>query len=83
MGDSLEWRDVTYKETFEEETRVLSRRRESDPNCKVEDLEGTLKHLYIMEGADTEGRGSLQDTIISARIAAYESFIARWKAESA
>jgi hypothetical protein len=47
----------------------------------VEDLEGTLKHLYIMEGSDGEGRGCVQDIVMSARIAAYEAFISGWKAE--
>jgi hypothetical protein len=36
-----------------------------------------------MDGADWGGRGSLQDIILSARIAAYERFIAQWKAETA
>jgi len=82
MANSLEWQDVTYNETFEEEIRGLTRRRQTDLHCKVEDLEGILNALYIMDGADQGGRGSLQDTILSARIAAYEHFIAQWKAET-
>jgi hypothetical protein len=82
MSNSVEWRDITYKETFEEETRGLTRRRQTDSRCKVEDLEGILNSLYIMDGADWVGRGSLQDTVLSARIAAYERFIAQWKAEN-
>jgi len=82
MGNSAEWRDITYNETFDEEIRGLTRRRESDSTCKVEDIEAILKSLYILDGADHIGRGSLQDTIISARIAAYEHFIAQWKAET-
>ena len=82
MGASEEWRDIKYRETFEEETRGLERRRQSDPNCRIEDLEGTLKHLYIMDGADWGGRGDVQDTIMAAVIAAHESFISRWKAEN-
>jgi len=82
MSESDSWRELKYKETFEEETRGLSRRRQADPNCKVEDLEGILKNLYILDGADQDGRGSLQDIIIAARIAAYEHFIADWKASN-
>jgi hypothetical protein len=82
MGVSEEWRDVRYKETFEEETRGLIRRRQSDPGCKIEDLQGILKALYIMDGADQGGRGNVQDTIMAATIAAYERFISEWKAES-
>lgn len=81
MGVSEEWRNIKYRETFEEETRGLTRRRQADPGCKIEDLEGILKNLYIMDGADQGGRGPLQDTIMAATIAAYERFIADWKAE--
>jgi hypothetical protein len=78
---SIEWRDAKYEEVFEQESRGLQRRREADPRCTVEDLEGVLQHLYIMDGADWYGRGDVQDTIMAATIAAYEHFIAQWKTE--
>ena len=81
MSATKEWQEKAYKETFEEEMRGLTRRRESDPSCKLEDLEGTLKHLYVLGGCDHDGRGTLQDILISARIAAHESFIAEWRLE--
>jgi hypothetical protein len=81
MGLSEAWRDLKYRETFEEETRGLERRRRSDPLCTAADLEGILKSLYIMDGADWGGRGDVQDTVMAAVIAAYESFIERWKRE--
>ncbi|MDR3247599.1 MAG: hypothetical protein LBT39_02330 [Treponema sp.] len=81
MGDSIEWRDAKYEEVFEQELRGLTRRREADPRCTAEDLEGVLQHLYIMDGADWYGRGSVQDIIMAATIAAYEHFIAQWKGE--
>jgi hypothetical protein len=77
---SPDWREVKYDETFEEESRGLRRRRETDPRCTVEDLEGTLRHLYHMEGADWGGRGEVQGITLAATIAAYERFIAQWKA---
>jgi len=82
MALSDEWQKIKYKEVFEQETTGLTRRLSSDPECKVEDLEAILKNLYIMEGADQGGRGSLQDTIMAATIAAYEHFIADLKAKS-
>ena len=78
---SDQWRDVKYVETFETELRGLERRRAADPNCTVADIEGILKHLYIMDGADQGGRGSVQDTAMAATIAAYEHFISNWKTE--
>lgn len=80
MSGSVDWRDVTYAQTFEQEVRGLERRRESDPGCKVEDLEGLLRHLYVMDGADWTGRGEVQDIIMAATIAAYEQVITAWKA---
>jgi hypothetical protein len=83
MGASPEWQDAKYTEIFEEELRGLERRRASDPHCTPADIEGTLKHLYIMDGADWIGRGRVQDMTMSATIAAYERFIASWRAELA
>ncbi|MDR1410705.1 MAG: hypothetical protein LBI91_00705 [Spirochaetaceae bacterium] len=83
MGALTDWRDIKYSEIFEGEMRGLRRRRESDSGCTVADLEGTLAHLYIMEGADWGGRGELQSITLGATIAAYERVIAEWKAENA
>ncbi|MDR0731660.1 MAG: hypothetical protein LBF63_08325, partial [Treponema sp.] len=59
------------------------RRRACDPGCSVEDLEGVLRHLYVMDGADWYGRGDVQDITMAATIAAYEHVIAEWKAGNA
>ena len=82
MSSSVEWRDAKYGEIFEEELRGLFRRRERDPFCRVEDIEGVLQNLYIMDGADWYGRGDVQDITMAATIAAYEHFIAEWKSKS-
>jgi hypothetical protein len=81
MSVSVEWRDIKYEEIFEQELRGLKRRRETDPRCTVEDIEGILRHLYIMDGADWYGRGDVQDTTMAATIAAHEHFITQWKSE--
>ncbi|MCL2720345.1 MAG: hypothetical protein FWD47_03280 [Treponema sp.] len=78
MNDNTDWRDVKYKEVFEEETRGLIRRKQYDSGCTIDDFKAILKNLYIKEGADIDGRGSLQDTILSATIAAYEQFISQY-----
>ena len=83
MGASDEWRDSKYAETFDAELRGLERRRAADPKCTAADIEGTLRNLYIMDGADQGGRGGVQDTALAAVIAAHEHFIARWRAENA
>ena len=81
MSSSVAWKDVKYTEVFEEELRGLERRRQSDSSCTVKDIEGILRNLYIMDGADWYGRGDVQDIIMAATIAAYEHFIAQWKKE--
>ena len=81
MSSSTDWKDVKYDEVYEQEVRGLTRRREADPNCTVEDIEGVLEHLYIVDGADWYGRGDVQDITMAATIAAHEYFIAAWKAE--
>ena len=78
MSSSVDWRDIKYRETFEQELRGLERRRARD--CAIADLEGVLQHLYQMDGADWVGRGEVQDITMAATIAAYERFIAEWKA---
>jgi hypothetical protein len=82
MALSDEWQEIKYNEVFEQETEGLTRRLSSDPACKIEDLQAILKSLYIMEDSNIGGRGSLQDTILAATIAAYELFISRLEAET-
>jgi hypothetical protein len=83
MEDECNWRTALYEKALNEELTGLERRRENDPRCTVADVEGTLKHLYTMDGADWLGRGEVQDVHLSATIAAHEQFIAAWKAEAA
>jgi len=80
MYGSVDWRDVKYDEVLEQELRGLERRRQADPALTVADLEGQVRHLYNMQGADWGGRGELQDIVLAATIAAYERFIFDWKA---
>jgi hypothetical protein len=82
MGVSEEWRDIKYQETYEEEIRGLTRRRQADSTCTVVDLQAILKALYVIDGADWGGRGDVQDTIMAATIAAYEQFISQWQSET-
>ena len=81
MSVSCDWKAVKYQEIFEQESLGLQRRRKADPLCTPADIEGVLKNLYITDGADWYGRGEVQDITLAATIAAYESFIAQWKAE--
>jgi hypothetical protein len=77
-----DWRDSLYQKTFDDEIRGLERRRESDKNCGVDDLEAMLRNLYEMEGSDWLGRGEVQSVTLSATIAAYEFFVKKLKKET-
>ena len=81
MSSSQDWQNIKYTETFDAEIRGLDLRRAA--GCSVSDIEGTLKHLYVLDGADQGGRGSVQDTIMAATIAAYEHYISCWKTATA
>jgi hypothetical protein len=82
MAKDDDWRDALYAKTFDQETLGLERRRTADPNCTVADVEGALRSLYVMDGADWLGRGEVQDIAMAATIAAYEHTIAKWRAGS-
>jgi hypothetical protein len=77
---SDDWKEASYRKTLEGELRGLERRLAADSICTVEELEGTLKHLYMLIGSDWGGRGEVQNTCLEATAAAYEAVIARLKA---
>jgi hypothetical protein len=78
---STGWRDQKHDEVFEGVLRGLKRRRQIDPGFGLADAEGTLTHLYVQDGNDQDARGELGDVVLGATIAAYEYYIAEWKAE--
>jgi hypothetical protein len=82
MTKDADWREALYAKTFDQETLGLERRRAANPGCTAADIEGTLRSLYVMDGADWLGRGEVQDIAMAATIAAYEHTIARWQAGS-
>jgi hypothetical protein len=80
MYENNSWQDNLYQKTFDEEFIGLERRCASDLNSNLETLELMLNDFYRMEGADWLGRGEVQSIILSATIAAHESFIENLKA---
>ncbi|MDR0447220.1 MAG: hypothetical protein LBH07_00965 [Treponema sp.] len=79
MGSSVDWQETAYRENYEKELLGLRRRLASDLSCTADDLKGTLKNLYIMDGADWGGRGEVQSISLAAAIAAYETIIEELK----
>jgi len=76
----VDWRDVKYNEVYTDTLMGLERIFKDDPSYDISNAEGILKDLYIQDGNDWLGRGEVEDVFLEATIAAYETFIARWKA---
>jgi len=81
MSESVDWEETKYQEVFEDETRLLIRRRTSDSSCTIDDIQGILDSLYVLDGNNAQGRSSVQQITLSATIAAYEAFIHQWQKE--
>ena len=82
MSESVDWEEKKYQEVFDDETRLLVRRRAADKSCSIDDVQGILNSLYVLDGNNAEGRSSVQQIALSATIAAYEAFIHQWQKES-
>ena len=78
---STDWREQKREEVFESMLKGLQNRRRIDPEFTLGDAQSALEHQYILDGNDWLGRGELGDIVTSATIAAYELFIAEWRAE--
>ena len=81
MGESTDWEDRKYKEVFDSEIRLLTRRRAFDSDCTITDLRGILDSLYVLDGNSGLGRSAVEQISLSATIAAYEAFIHEWHKE--
>ncbi len=79
MPETNNWETEKFNEVFEDELRVLERRKIYDKNCTLEDIQGTLDSLYILEG--NGDKSIVQEISLSASIAAYEQFIYNWQKE--
>ena len=81
MSESIDWEEKKYQEVFDDETRLLVRRRVADVSCTIDDVQGILDSLYVLDGNNATGRSSVQQIELSAAIAAYEAFIHQWQKE--
>ena len=81
MSESTDWEDKKYQEVFDDETRLLVRRRTADESCSIDDIQGILDSLYVLDGNNATGRSCVQQIALSATIAAYEAFIHQWQKE--
>ncbi|MBN1482188.1 hypothetical protein EH223_08020 [candidate division KSB1 bacterium] len=78
MGDL---REKQYQDTFDATIAQLTMRRRTEMNFTLHECQKILESEYINQGNNWVGRGSLQDIVQEATIAAYEVFIAEWRHE--
>jgi len=71
-----DWEAALYDKTYNDELNGIEK-LVLQTKCTRDDLENTLKSLYITEGADWAGRGEVQDITLRATIAAYETAVHR------
>ncbi len=72
-------RDQKYTETFEATVAQITMRRRVDKNFTLHELQKLLETAYINQGNEWGGKGSLQEIVQEATIAAYEFLLAEWQ----
>ncbi len=72
-------RDQKYKETFEATVAQITMRRRLYKEFTLQELQKLLETAYINQGNEWGGKGSLQDIVQEATIAAFEYLIAEWQ----
>ncbi len=78
MKSMSDLKEKQYQETFDAITAQLTMRRRLDKSFDLDECRRLLHTEYINDGNDFIGRGTLQDIVQQATIAAYEAFIAEW-----
>ncbi len=81
MTKAMNTLNKEYNDAYDDEIRMIERRRERNSSFSIEDLKDTLESLYIMDGNNIEGRSSVLQEVLSAQIAAHEAYIAKWEKE--
>ncbi len=76
-----EIRERIYEETFEAALRMIEKRRLTEKDFSIQDLERLLQTEYVVEGNDQFGRGEVFEIELAATIAAHEVALEKWRKE--
>jgi len=76
-----DWRELTYKEAFNNAVIYVKNMRENDPGFTLKDMEAMLQSEYDRQGLAWDGRGEVVELTIEATIAGMEREISLWKNE--
>jgi len=79
--EETQWREDAYKKAFDGMIRYIEVHREAGKNFSIQDLEAMLQTEYDRDGLAWDGRGEVVEIGISARIAAMEQELIKWRKE--
>lgn len=74
----MDWKEIKYKEIFDEICNQIDFRKIEDANFTVEDAKKMLNDAMVDWGNDWAGRGGISDIVHEATVAAYEFKISEW-----
>ena len=75
----IDYIDDHKEETFDSVYRALTEMVLKDPDLAERHIRGILRNLYINQGHDWTGRGTICNAGLEASIAAHESILAELK----
>lgn len=79
--DTKDWEQIEFDRIFDNIYDNLKEHRRLVPSYSINELESFLETLYISDGNDWDGRGSVSSIRSNATIAACETFLAEWREE--
>lgn len=77
--ENKDWEQMEFDRVFDSVYQNLKDHRRLVPEYSIKDLESFLETLYISDGNDWDGRGSVSSIKSNATIAACETFLADWR----
>ncbi|WP_035292819.1 hypothetical protein [Clostridium sp. KNHs214] len=77
--ENKDWEQMEFDRIFDSVYQNLKDHRRLVPEYSIKDLESFLETLYISDGNDWDGRGSVSSIKSNATIAACETFLAEWR----
>ncbi|WP_373897347.1 hypothetical protein ACER0A_013605 [Haloimpatiens sp. FM7315] len=79
--EDKDWEQSQFDRIFDDVYENLKAQRELVSTYSIKELESFLETLYVSNGNDWEGRGSVSQIKNNATIAACETFLAEWREE--
>jgi len=79
--ETTEWRELTYRDAFNNAVIYVKNMRKKDPGFTLNDLKAMLQSEYDRQGQAWDGRGEVVELTIEATIAGMQQELTRWQNE--